>query len=620
MKPFHLFSLSALGAALLGLSATASADTELAPVVVTATRTPVTADETLAAVTVISRQQIDANPTRDLTEILRYYGGIDVVRSGGAGQQTSIFMRGANSNQTLVMIDGVRINEGISGLANIQYLGTDNIDHIEIVKGPRSTLYGADAIGGVINIITRRPTDTATTASLTVAGERTVIGQLRQDFRASNTVSGSVNVGSENTDGYHMFPNSTFNTGNKSRNAGVDLDYKKDDLSLRGHFEQNQGVNFYEDGYTPVKLSQDFSNTLGSVEAALQVSENYKTTLRVSSFSNRLDQNDLTSLYDYSTFPATFLGTELDFAHTRRTEVDWQNDYTLPGNNLVSIGGSYADERLSGLSFGNAETLALNSSAAYIQDQWQYNGFSAQVGGRYENHKQYGEHYTGEAALGYAFTKQDRVYVSHSLGFRAPDGAELVGPNGNLKLLPEQATNREIGFHHDDSNWNLQAALFRNDVRQLIVCPFFGSCDNVSKAQLSGAELGFGLHGKAWSWQNKANYTKAIDADTKADLLRRPRRSLSTALDYQFEQYSVGGEVVSQSFSKDFSSIVIPGFAVLNLHTGVQLNKSVALRFAVDNVANKHYGLATNGLLPDNSTQYYAAQPRLVSATVNVKY
>jgi vitamin B12 transporter len=613
MKAQHLFTLGGIAAALLGLHQQALADdaTELSPVVITATRTPVTVDASLAAVTVISQDQIANGPARDLPELLRYYGGIDVIRAGGPGQQTSIFMRGANSNQTLVLVDGVRVNEGISGLANVQYLNTANIDHIEIVKGPRSTLYGADAIGGVINIITRRPGDTATLLTLSAAGEHTFAGQLQQDFSAG-AFGGSAHVGSSNTNGYAVFPNSDFDSGNKSRNVGLDLDYKKDDLSLRGRFEENTGTNQYDDGYATTPYHQAFTNVLGTLEAGLQVSPGYKTSLRVSSYRDGLNQLDYVTPYGKP--------PELDYAHTRRTDVDWQNDYSLPDNNLVSIGAGYSDTELLGLSYASAVNTSLSSSNAYIQDQWQHEAFSAQLGGRYENHKQYGEHVTGELALGYALGAHDRVYASHSLGFRAPDGAEILGPGGNLKLNPEQATSREIGYHHDNGGWSLQTDVFRNDIKGLIQCPFGGSCMNVKKATLSGAEIGTTLTAGQWVWQSKAAYTKAIDADSRQDLLRRPRRSLSSGLDYQLERYSVGGEVVSQSTSKDFGSVILPGFAVLNLHTSVKLCKGAKLRVGIDNVTGKHYGLASNGLMTDGNTQYYTAQPRLLSAAVDMKF
>ena len=142
-------------AATLNLPAFSAMAEEQQPIIVTATRTAQTADETISPVIVISRENLETQTGAEIADILHHYAGIDIGRNGGPGQQTSIFIRGANSNHTLVMIDGININPDI-GNAPLQNIRLDMIERIEIIKGPRSTLYGSQAIGGVINIITRK--------------------------------------------------------------------------------------------------------------------------------------------------------------------------------------------------------------------------------------------------------------------------------------------------------------------------------------------------------------------------------------------------------------------------------------------------------------------------------
>lgn len=150
--------LLALVAFLLGptIAPAASEDAPQADIVVTATRSPISVDDAIVPVTVITRQDIEQSLAADLAELLRFEAGLDIGRNGGAGQSTSLFMRGAESNHTLVLIDGVRINPGTVGGAAIQHIAPELVERIEIVKGARSALFGTDAIGGVINVITRR--------------------------------------------------------------------------------------------------------------------------------------------------------------------------------------------------------------------------------------------------------------------------------------------------------------------------------------------------------------------------------------------------------------------------------------------------------------------------------
>jgi vitamin B12 transporter len=626
MKPSHLFTLSALGAALLGISTGAAADdTTLAPVVVTATRTPVTADDTLAAVTVISRAQIDTSGARDVGDLLRYYGGLNVPRYGGIGQLTSVSVRGASSDQTLVMVDGVAITEGSLGGANVQNLRPEDIDHIEIVGGPRSSLYGSSAIGGVINIITRRGGDSGTAVSLTAGGEGTLAGNVRNTI-STDTSSATVSLGSFSTRGYAQFPDDGADRGYKNNDASMDLNYHKDDLTLRGRLQQNTGTDQYLGQPAPnyntnAPVDQDFINTLGMFEASLQASENYKTTLRLSSYRDEINQNQLASVLDAGD-PALFLN-EKDFVHTRRNQADWQNDYNLPGNNLVTIGGTYTVEKVSGLSDGLGGEHVQHNTAVYIQDQWAWQAFSAQLAARQEHNEQFGKHATGELALGYAINKSNRLYATVGTGFRAPLANQLYGAFGaNPNLQPELSVNREVGTKHELGDWTLGSAFFANDVKDLIASNSSTgfTYENVQQARFRGVELNAGFHHGGWSWLGKANYTSAINADTRAQLQRQPRRGANSSLDYQFETWSVGTEVAAQSMSAVGYAGPLPGYAVYNAHAAVALAKGVKLKLNLDNITNKRYGMEANGTLTDGNPEIYIAQPRLLSATLDVKF
>jgi len=636
MKAHYLFTLTSLAAALLGLQQSAFADDTtdmtLSPVVVTATRTPVTADDTLASVTVINHDQIAESGARDVGDLLNYYAGVNVAREGGIGQQpTSIFLRGANSDQTLVLLDGVRMNDRTSGEADIQNISLATIDHIEIVKGPDSTLYGADAIGGVINIITRKASDTSTTLDLGAGTEHTQSADLRQNF-STDALSGSVNVGGIRTDGYPVFADSTVDNAYKNNNAGVNLNYQKNDLTLRGNFQSNTGnVQYYDDG-TGASPAQRFSNTLGTVSATYKVSDYYQTTLRFSSFHdfNRQEQPEAVTegacVYPGQLYCSN-IPTANDSANNTRREVDWQNDYVLPANNLVTLGGTWSEEKVDELSYGNTYDEAMSNTAAYLQDQFQHGAFSAQAGGRVQHDSVYGQHESGDLSLGWAFDKANRVYATLDTAFHAPTSDELYGPDANPELKPEQSLNRELGYRHDDGFLSVQAAVYNNDVKDLIETVVVDPVNSISRdvnvdvAHLRGGELSLGLHQGGWSWQNQASYTRAINAVTEQELTRRPREQLSSNLDYHTGRYNAGGTVVARGQSYDFSQYVIPGSAVLNLHAGMTVNRNLSLKLNLDNVANTHYALVSDYNVADNYAQEsVVAQPRLVSVSARLTF
>lgn len=567
----------------------------LMPVVtVTATRTPKLADETLASVIVIDREALESSSGLDLGEVIRFHSGIDIVRSGGAGQQTSIFMRGANSNQTLVLIDGVRVNSGTYGGVNIQNLRPENVDRVEIVKGPRSSLYGSDAIGGVINIITKPSERTATHIELGGGDNNTAYGTFRQSIRMGK-LSASVNAGGIYTDGYPIFLESDEPRGHTNKESGVDVGYAAESFSVRARYQNNSGTTEYLSFGMPI--DQEFTNDLGLLEATYKASEVISATLRLSNVRDEIDQNQSD-----------------DFAHTDRREADLKFDMALPGNQLLTVGGTYTDSDVSALIYGSGYASVVNNHAVYVQDQLQHGAFSLLVAGRHENHEAYGEHTTGELSVGYALNANNRIRASASTGYRTPDGNQLFGFGGDPALEPEEAENMEIGSLHTVGSWQLGTAVFRNEVKNLIdFNPMTYMLQNINNSRLEGVELSINWQTANWSWKNQAGYTKAIDRDTEEELSRRPRQSFSSQLEFKQERYSVGGTLLAKSHSDNsaFDDIRLPGHAVLNLHASVKLDQNVKVRLNVENVADKEYGLSANG-----TDGIYVAQPLTMSASL----
>ena len=258
-------------------------------VVVTATRTPTPIEEVLASVVVIDRDEIERSLAGDAGDLLRFHAGLDIARTGGPGQTTSLFIRGAESNHTLVMVDGVRINPGTIGQPGLQNLAPELIERIEVVKGPRSALYGTDAIGGVVNVITRRGSLDGWSAQLGYGDydtrEASVIGGVAGD-------AGSLDLGLSWIDsaGFPTRSDDTVDRGfdNLSLTMGGNTSVGAVDLTAR--LWHAEGNTEYSDFFlTPV--DQDFDNSAASLKGAVATGDQGRLTVTAAYMKDEIRQN-----------------------------------------------------------------------------------------------------------------------------------------------------------------------------------------------------------------------------------------------------------------------------------------------------------------------------------------
>lgn len=583
------------------------ADTVLPTTIVTASRTSQAVNETLASVHVISQEQLAQHPSQDLGEILRFNTGIDVARLGGFGGQTSIFTRGTESNHTLVLIDGVRINSATSSQANIQNLTTDDIERIEIVKGAMSSLYGSDAIGGVINIITKTASKTETRAKLTGGSDKNVNGGLTQTIK-NGDFSAFINANAVYTDGYPIIEKSTLNRGYKNQGADVKASYDLGSTEITVSARDNRGTAEYILFGTPT--SQDFSNQLLSFSADGDISSTVNSKIRISQMTDKIDQNDSQS-----------------FAHTQQQQADWQNTVAV-SSNITLVGGITQTNTQAQYDngFGTAYDKKQDNWAVYLQQQSRFGQFDTQLSLRHEDYESFGGHGTGNVALGFAINNDNRLYISYGTAFKAPDLNDLYGYGGNARLKPEESTSVEVGSKHTLGQFSINSAFYQFDIDNLINCPFdpitfVCSNINIDKVSIEGIDLGI-----QWQQNNlfvgiNGSYNHAQDDISKDDLLRRPRRSLSLSTGYQQQQWGMSAEVIAKSHALDapvFGSTTarrLAGYAVANLQGYVKVTPMATIRLKVENVTDKTYGYAYAG-----ATTKYLATPLSAALSAEVKF
>lgn len=540
---------------------------------VTATRTAQTVNQALASVTIITREQIERMQATDLADILRFASGVEIARSGGSGQITSIFTRGTESDHTLVLVDGMKINPGTLGSANISYIHPDNIERIEIVKGPRSTLYGSEAMGGVIQILTRQK-GPAFSARATLGSNDTKEAAIQAFHTTTQGSQLGFNLNTSSTQGIPTLHSSEVDSGYDNVNARVMFAHAFDNTDLKFSLLHSNGNTEYLDFFS-APVDQDFTQLAINLDVDTQVTNNWLSRIKLGLFNDKLDQNQ-----------------SPDFAHTRRRQIEWQNDYDLADHSLTA-GISLQRETIESLSFGSGFGQVLDTRAVYLQDNMHVGKHSLVVAARYTDHETFGNHTTWETSYGYQATPDLNLYASIATAFRAPNASDLYGFGGNLSLEPETSKNYEIGAKYQiDAHNHLNAAAFYNKIDNLIttveIAPFTYEGRNVNEVLIKGIELGHQLSVNNLIWNTSVVIQSPHDEASDSTLLRRAHRTLSSSVDYNIGKYQLGAHLLAQSQKKDTPNDV-DGYGVVNLTVSKQLNANVTIEGKLLNVTDKEY-------------------------------
>lgn len=583
-------TLKALPAALLlALShASALAETMLDPVVVTANRVARTADETLAAVTVITRQDIERQQATSVPELLRAQPGLQFANNGGPGKATSVMLRGTSDGHTLILIDGVKVGSATNGASSLQDLPLDVIDRIEIVRGPRASLYGSEAIGGVIQIFTRRGPQPA---SLRLSGGS------RQSFEgAVNGGIGSrdawVNLGlsGASTRGIHVRDggNEPDRDGYQRQNASVRAGGRIGEaITLDAQLLRNEGHNQYDGNPNET----DFEQNVYAGNLHFSPNERYSSSLHLAQ-----SEDNSRNLKD-GNFSSRF--------NTRRSQASWQHDISLSDQQQIVGGLDYQYDEVTS-SAGYARSSRRNQ-AVFAQYLAGVGGFDLQVGGRHDDNEQFGRHNTGSAALGYSFSPALRLRASYGTAFKAPTFNDLYWPGAESPdLSPEKSRSSEIGASGKLGNFGWEATVFRTDVNNLIAWApvsegsFVWKPSNVSKARIKGLELGATQTLGNTRLAANAGFLDPKDASGGANdgklLVRRARQSARFDVDHDFGRWSLGASLraVGLRYDKPGNTDKLGGYTTTDLRGEYEINPEWRLQARVENLFDKRYQTANS--------------------------
>jgi vitamin B12 transporter len=585
---YLVFSLLAAAAAALPARAE---DAQIQPTIqVTASRVPETVEDTLADVSVITRSDIDASAARDVLDLLRLQAGIDIYRAGGPGQQTSLFLRGTNSNHVLVLIDGVRSASSNTGAFAFEWLPLDAVERIEIVRGPRASYWGSDAIGGVIQIFTRK-----------LEGPRVAL-----EYGSYDDASGSAGIGHwDGANGYSVQLGARHVGGFSASNPGIcngpddpyctynpdDDGFRNTNIAARGAHtigSQLLSATLYR-SQGQVEFDQGSSNVIEQ-DAGINLEGDLGTN-----WSHRLELGNAREDLNTPDFYTLYL--------TRRNSLLWQNEIKfgdrqrlIAGIDLIHESGETRD------TFAGAPLYddSRNDRAVFTGWQAGFGAFDSEISVRYDDYSEFGGKTTGSAALGWRAGDFARVYASYGEGFRSPTLNEQFSPGyggqfaGNPALEPERSHSTELGIEITPAaGQRIKANLYSTRVSDLIsfTGPDF-QAENLARTSIDGAELAYDLDAGAWIVHAAYTYEDARDDVTDTQLLRRPKNKFTTVAERRFgERLRAGAEFIYADDAHDIAGTVLPSYAIVNLRAQFAIDASWSLSGRIENLFDRNYEL-----------------------------
>ena len=561
----------------------------LEPVVVTANRIEVPVDEALASVTVLTRADIEQSQAPDLLDLLARQAGIDVARTGGPGQASTLFMRGSNSNHTLVLVDGIRVNTSTQGIIDFAHLPLAQIERIEIVRGPRAALWGSDAIGGVIQIFTRDPSKGFFEARL---GSYERAGLSAGGGLSGNHGGIGVAAGGDDLRGF---------SATNSNAYGYDPDtdgYRNRNLSLHAQTALgNQRLSFsglltdadveFDQGSTHA-LNRVFGLALGG-----QLGERWTHSLVLGHTSEDLN----TAVY-FSRFGSA------------RDSLDWINTIALDTSGTLNVGlnwsreSGYSDDGFAGFD------QTRNDAALFASWLGRFGAQTVEIALRRDDNDQFQGATTGSFAWGWQASDALHLRASWGQGFRAPNFNELYYPGyfglfeGNPDLQPERSTSAELGVDWQlTPGQRLGLSTYRTRIGDLIA--FEGAlfrAININRAAIDGVELEYHLAQGGLSVDGNATWQNARDAGTGEPLLRRPDRKINVSLGYRFENKS-SLSLQTSAFSRrpDFGGVQLPGYALVDILASAPLAGGWTIEGRIENLNDRDYNLVDGYNTPGRS-------------------
>jgi vitamin B12 transporter len=598
------------------------ADNELktSDVFVTATRTPIAKKNVIADTTTINEEEIERAGSSSLTDILQRQPGIEIYNSGGQGKVSSLHIRGSESDHVVVLIDGLRVNQVTSGLTAFENIPLSQIEKIEIVRGASSSLYGAGAIGGVIQIFTKKGVSGFKAYAAMGYGKyytRTAQAGIRAGNDSTNY---SINVSSLSTDGFSAYktnnPIFSDKDGHNNLSLSGSINHKfNQDNSIGLNFIKSSGNNKYDsrNQFDPTNDSFNYKNKMDTqvlgINFSNKVTNDWQSDLKIGQ-----------SIYKYNdnfNFDLGIAGWTPN--NSKQNQLSWLNNINLPIGSLQIMYDFNRETINKSLGYDKSERNNSGYMIGYLLNKDNHN---LQLNYRVDSNSAYGKFNTGNVGYGYHLNNQWNISALYGTAFRAPNFMDLYycspywGCSNNPNLKPEESKNIEASLRYQKDVDKFSVTVFQNKIDNFIQLDSSGIPQNTEKAKFEGITLNSSTFIDHFQLFGNITFQSAKNEVTNEKLLRRAQNYGNAGLNYYFSQWNLGAEITAQGTKKE-STAEIPGYALMNLVADYKINNSMKLNFRLNNVLNKDYALAYEG---NPKTTGFAYQTPGTSFFVNLRY
>ncbi len=568
----------ALSAAFSALAQTA----QLSETVVTATRTESRAAAVLADVTVITREDIERSAGRTLSELIARETGIQTAANGGLGKSSSLFIRGTESRHVLFLIDGVRYTSATAGTPPLDNISLESIERIEVLKGPASALYGSDAVGGVVQIFTRRGVKGFRPyASVTLGSEDRREGAA--GFQGgTGDVSYALGVQALKEKGFsstNPAVGTSFNPDRdgfkqKSLNASADWRFAPG-WKLDASVLYSDGTNDYDSGTSSFNTRADILSKVYNLGLEGRLTPGWKSRLQFGVAE------------DLST---NFTGTPSTAFNTQQDQYSWLNEIDTPVGKVLA-GVERVEQRVSGTTAYTVNRRTNDS--VFVGLNGESGRHSWQANARHDDDSQFGNADTGLLSYGFKILPQLRAHASYGTSFKAPSFNTLYFPGfGSPTTQPERGRSAEAGLAYVAGNHEFKVIRFESRIRGFITLT--PAVVNVPQAVIDGWTLSYGGQSGNWSYRTALDLLDARNKLNNLKLQRRADQQLTASVDYGVGAWKAGASLlaVGTRFDNAANTIRLGGFTTADLYTTYAVTKDWSLEARVNNVADKIYQTA----------------------------
>lgn len=621
--------------------AVTNAPNQMDPILVTANRAPTLATNVLADYDYIGPEEIKQAGQTSLVDLLQRQRGIQITNgTGGAGSSgASVFLRGTSNSQSLVLIDGVRSDSAFNGGPTWESIPLPLIDHIEIIFGPQSSLYGSDAIGGVVQIFTKDGDGPAKISASTGYGtygtsvsDATISGSTEGDqkIRYSLGVSQTLSTGYNSIASNNPFALTAMKTGyvqdgltgklSQEWQKGQVLGFQMMQSRVNSQVPQFNTLDYYNN-YTfssGAPGPQQAQNTISQIGLYTLFSKNQITNIWKSSLQASISNNNGQSIQGATPYSPAYS----PFINTAQNIYTWQNDIAV-GKDLLQILGERRNQRVNSSQYNSIVDSSTGPFSSFNQTrdtnsiagsyQLKRDAHLANISLRNDSISGYGPQTTGAIAYGYFFDKQWRFNANYGTGFRAPTFNDLYYPSyGNPNLLPEKSKNTEIGLHFDNGIYEAHLTAYDNSITNMIqagkvgcsaeAITYLGGCaNNVGYAHITGISFGSAARIGHFFVKGSVDQENPENVTTGTLLYKRARTFGNASVEYSHQKFIAG---VGGTFSGQRSDIpgtdatsgnayngIMGGYSIFNIYSSYELDKDWTAFARWNNITNKQYQL-----------------------------